>query len=126
MEDKTLKITHTVHGTYKVTAERIAEITQNARDALSGCGNPDVMDEAFMAAIEKLPNDATDDMILHTIFGECTAAIFGTVAVDEFPHRDSGLYIRLDKIEYEVTPPKKDPPAGAIPQIVHVGAKQVQ
>ena len=79
----------------------------------------------FKSAIDKLPADADDDLILRTIVGEVTSLIITEEVPAFYPPKDKGFKARISKVSYQETPEKLDPPSDAIPLVVHVGDRNV-
>lgn len=81
----------------------------------------DVAPPGFVAAMSKLPNDASRDLILRTLVGETTSAIIENEIPQFYPPERYGFNVRIAKVAYQETPEALDPPMDAVPQVVMPG-----
>lgn len=85
----------------------------------------DVAPPGFVAAIEKLPEDASREHILQTILGEVTALIIREDVPLGYPSERHGFSMRVGQVAYMQTPQKLPPPNDAVPQVVHPASSSI-
>lgn len=125
MSITTLKISYAVESIVKISEEGAAYLLKNYRMVRDGMWQPEDVAEGYRAAIDKLPNDATDEQILRTIVGEVTSLIITEEVPTFYPHEVFGIKARISKVAYQETPEKLDPPGDATPLVVHVGDRSI-
>lgn len=126
MSITTLKISYAVESIVKIHEEGAAYLLNNYRMFRDGTWEQqEDVAEGYKAAIDKLPNDATDEQILRTIVGEVTSLIITEEVPTFYPHEVFGIKARISKVAYQETPEKLDPPGDATPLVVHVGDRNV-
>jgi hypothetical protein len=122
---KTLKISYSVESVVTLDEKGQAFLLDLFRKIKGGVLSKADAPEGFVAAAEKLPSDAPDELILRTIVGEVTSLIIETEVPTFYPPADFGFRARISKVAYQETPEKLDPPANAVPQIVALGDRNV-
>ena len=125
MSIKTLKISYAVESVVQISEHGAAFLLKNYRQIRDGIVPRGDAADGYLNAIDKLPADADDDLILRTIVGEVTSLIITNEVPARYPHEDVGLKARISKVAYQETPEKLDPPSDAIPLVVHVGDRNV-
>ena len=125
MSIKTLKISYAVESVIQISEDGAAFLLKNYRQARDGIVPREDAAEGYLNAIDKLPADADDDLILRTIVGEVTSLIITEVVPPYYPPEDEGFKARISKVAYQETPEKLDPPSDATPLVVHVGDRNV-
>ena len=123
MSIKTLKISYAVESVVKIGEDSASNLLRNYRRIRDGIVLREDARDGYLNAIDKLPADADDDLILRTLVGEITSLII-THEVPEF-YPPEGIEARISKVAYQETPEKLDPPSDAIPLVVHVGDRNV-
>jgi len=89
----------------------------------SGLIDQDDAPEGFLAAITKLPNDASDDFIMRTIIGEVTALMLADALPVLYPGEKLGVTCRVHRVAYAEIAAKLPPPVDAVPLLVVPGNK---
>ena len=125
MSIKTLKISYAVESVLQLSGDGAASLLKNYRRIRDGIVPREAAPEGFRNAIDKLPADADDDLILRTIMGEVTSLIIADEVPSFYPREYMGFRARISKVAYQETPEKLDPPSDAIPLVVHVGDRNV-
>ncbi len=125
MSIKTLKISYAVESVIQISEDGAAFLLKNYRLIRDGIVPREAAPDGFLNAIDKLPADADDDLILRTIVGEVTGLIITDEVPAFYPPEDVGFKARISKVAYQETPEKLDPPSDAIPLVVHVGDRNV-
>lgn len=125
MSIKTLKISYAVESVIQISEDGAAFLLKNYRLIRDGIVPREAAPDGFLNAIDKLPADADDDLILRTIVGEVTSLIITDEVPAFYPPEDVGFKARISKVAYQETPEKLDPPSDAIPLVVHVGDRNV-
>jgi len=125
MSIKTLKISYAVESVIQISEDGAALLLKNYRLIRDGIVPREAAPDGFLNAIDKLPADADDDLILRTIVGEVTSLIITDEVPAFYPPEDVGFKARISKVAYQETPEKLDPPSDAIPLVVHVGDRNV-
>ena len=125
MSIKTLKISYAVESVVQISEHGAAFLLKNYRQIRDGIVPRGDAADGYLNAIDKLPADADDDLILRTIVGEVTSLIITEEVPAFYPTKDQGLKARISKVAYQETPEKLDPPSDAIPLVVHVGDRNV-
>ena len=125
MSIKTLKISYAVESVVQISEEGAAFLLKNYRKIRDGIVPRGAAPDGLVNAIDKLPADADDDLILRTIVGEVTSLIITNEVPAVYPPEDVGFKARISKVAYQETPEKLDPPSDAIPLVVHVGDRNV-
>lgn len=125
MSTKTMKISYAVESVIQISEGCAALLLNHYRRIRYGRVPSKYAPYGFLNAIDKLPADADDDLILRTIVGEVTSLIITNEVPACYPHEDSGLTARISKVAYQETPEKLDPPSDATPLVVHVGDRNV-
>ena len=125
MSNKTLKISYAVESVIQIREDGAARLLKNYREIRDGIVPRGAAPYGFLNAIDKLPVDADDDLILRTIVGEDTSLIITNKVPAFYPPEDVGFKARISKVAYQETPEKLDPPSDAIPLVVHVGDRNV-
>lgn len=125
MSIKTLKISYAVESVIQISEDGAAFLLNNYRLIRDGIVPREAAPDGFPNAIDKLPADADDDLILRTIVGEVTSLIITDEVPAFYPPEDFGLKARISKVAYQETPEKLDPPSDATPLVVHVGDRNV-
>ena len=122
---KTLKISYAVESVIQIREDGAARLLKNYRQIRYGIVPREAAPYGFLNAIDKLPADADDDLILRTIMGEVTSLIIADEVPAFYPREYMGFRARISKVAYQETPEKLDPPSDAIPLVVHVGDRSV-
>lgn len=125
MSIKTLKISYAVESVIQISEDGAAFLLKNYRLIRDGIVPREAAPDGFLNAIDKLPADADDDLILRTIVGEVTSLIITDEVPAFYPPEDVGFKARISKVAYQETPEKLDPPSDATPLVVHVGDRNV-
>ena len=125
MSIKTLKISYAVESVVQISEHGAAFLLKNYRQIRDGIVPREDAPDGFLNAIDQLPADADDDLILRTIVGEVTSLIITEEVPAFYPPKDQGFKARISKVAYQETPEKLDPPSDAIPLVVHVGDRNV-
>jgi hypothetical protein len=125
MSIKTLKISYAVESVIQISEDGAARLLKNYRRIRYGVVPREAAPYGFLNAIDKLPADADDDLILRTILGEVTSLIIADEVPAFYPREYMGFRARISKVAYQETPEKLDPPSDAIPLVVHVGDRNV-
>lgn len=125
MSIKTLKISYAVESVIQLSEDGAAFLLKNYRLIRDGIMSRESAPDGFLNAIDKLPADADDDLILRTIVGEVTSLIITEEVPALYPPEDDGFKARISKVAYQETPEKLDPPSDATPLVVHVGDRNV-
>ena len=125
MSIKTLKISYAVESVIQIREDGAARLLTNYRRIRDGIVLREAAPYGFLNAIDKLPADADDDLILRTIMGEVTSLIIADEVPAFYPREYMGFRARISKVAYQETPEKLDPPSDAIPLVVHVGDRNV-
>ena len=125
MSTKTLKISYAVESVIQISEEGAGFVLRNYKRIRDGLVPKEAAPEGLKSAIAKLPNDASDDLIIRTIVGEVTSLIITEEVPACYPPEDVGFKARISKVAYQETPEKLDPPGDAIPLVVHVGDRNV-
>ena len=125
MSIKTMKISYAVESVIQISEDGAALLLKNYRSIRIGVVPREAAPSGFLNAIDKLPADADDDLILRTIVGEVTSLIITYEVPAFYPPEDVGFKARISKVAYQETPEKLDPPSDAIPLVVHVGDRNV-
>ena len=125
MSIKTMKISYAVESVIQISEDGAAPMLRNYRLLRDGIVPREAAPEGYRNAIDKLPADADDDLVLRTILGEVTSLIITDEVPAFYPPEDMGLKARISKVSYQETPEKLDPPSDAIPLVVHVGDRTV-
>lgn len=125
MSITTLKISYAVESVVELSEEGAAFLLREYKLIRSGNVPEEAAPEGFKAAIDKLPDDASDEQILRTIVGEVTSLIITDEVPRFYPPEDDGFEARISKVAYQETPEKLDPPSDATPLVVHVGDRNV-
>ncbi len=125
MSIKTLKISYAVESVIQISEDGAAFLLKNYRLIRDGIVPREAAPDGFLNAIDKLPADADDDLILRTIVGEVTGLIITDEVPAFYPPEDVGFKARISKVAYQETPEKLDPPSDATPLVVHVGDRNV-
>ena len=125
MSIKTLKISYAVESVIQIREDGAARLLKNYRQIRDGIVPREAAPYGFLNAIDKLPADADDDLILRTIMGEVTSLIIADEVPSFYPREYRGFRARISKVAYQETPEKLDPPSDAIPLVVHVGDRNV-
>ena len=125
MSIKTLKISYAVESVVQISEDGAAYLLKNYHRVRDGIVPREAAPDGFLNAIDKLPADADDDLILRTILGEITSLIITEEVPAFYPPKDQGFKARISKVAYQETPEKLDPPSDAIPLVVHVGDRNV-
>ena len=125
MSIKTMKISYAVESVIQISEDGAALLLKNYRSIRIGVVPREAAPSGFLNAIDKLPADADDDLILRTIVGEVTSLIITDEVPAFYPPEDVGFKARISKVAYQETPEKLDPPSDAIPLVVHVGDRNV-
>lgn len=125
MSIKTLKISYAVESVIQLSEDGAALLLKNYRQIRDGTVPREDAPDGFLNAIDKLPADADDDLILRTVVGEVTSLIIRDEIPACYPPEDKGFKARISKVAYQETPEKLDPPSDAIPLVVHVGDRNV-
>ena len=125
MSIKTLKISYAVESVIQISEDGAARLLKNYRQIRDGIVPREAAPYGFLNAIDKLPADADDDLILRTILGEVTSLIIADEVPAFYPSEYRGFRARISKVAYQETPEKLDPPSDAIPLVVHVGDRNV-
>lgn len=125
MSIKTLKISYAVESVIQISEDGAAFLLKNYRLIRDGIVPREAAPDGFLNAIDKLPADADDDLILRTIVGEVTSLIITNEVPAFYPPEDVGFKARISKVAYQETPEKLDPPSDVIPLVVHVGDRNV-
>ena len=125
MSIKTLKISYAVESVIQISEHAAAFLLKNYRRIRDGIVPREAAPDGFLNAIDKLPADADDDLILRTIMGEVTSLIIADEVPAFYPREYMGFRARISKVAYQETPEKLDPPSDAIPLVVHVGDRNV-
>ena len=125
MSTKTLKISYAVESVIQIREDGAARLLTNYRRIRDGIVPREAAPYGFLNAIDKLPADADDDLILRTIMGEVTSLIIADEVPAFYPREYMGFRARISKVAYQETPEKLDPPSDAIPLVVHVGDRNV-
>ena len=101
----------------------VTELTDKGRASLLRTyeqvrANPRESDlEGYVAAVSKLPHDADEDLILHTVFGEVMALILRDTLESSMP--DAQYWVtRLCGVEYQETVPALAPPEDVRPVVI--------
>jgi len=126
MSIKTLKISYAVESVVQISEDVAAFLLENYRRTRDGIVPRETAPDGVLNAIDKLPADADDDLILRTIVGEVTSLIIRDDVPAFYPPEDVGFKTRISKVAYQETPEKLDPPSDAIPLVVHVGDRDVR
>ena len=125
MSTQTLKISYAVESVVQISEEGVAYLLKNYQRVRDGIVPSEAAPDGFLNALDKLPNDASDEQILRTIVGEVTSLIITEEVPAFYPPEDVGFKARISKVAYQETPEKLDPPADATPLVVHVGDRNV-
>lgn len=125
MSIKTLKISYAVESVIQISEVGAALLLKNYRSIRDGIVPRGDAADGYTNAIDKLPADADDDLIMRTIVGEVTSLIITNEVPAFYPTEDQGFKARISKVAYQETPEKLDPPSDAIPLVVHVGDRNV-
>lgn len=125
MSITTLKISYAVESVVELSEEGAAFLLREYKLIRYGHVPEEAAPEGFKAAIDKLPDDATDEQILRTIVGEVTSLIITNEVPMFYPPEDDGFEARISKVAYQETPKKLDPPNYVTPLVVHVGDRNV-
>ena len=125
MSIKTLKISYAVESVIQIREDGAARLLKNYRQIRDGIVPREYAADGYLDAIDKLPADADDDLILRTIVGEVTSLIITHEVPAFYPFEEEGFKARISKVAYQETPEKLDPPSDAIPLVVHVGDRNV-
>ena len=125
MSIKTMKISYAVESVIQISEDGAAPMLRNYRLLRDGIVPREAAPEGYRNAIDKLPADADDDLVLRTILGEVTSLIIRDEVPAFYPPEDEGFKARISKVSYQETPEKLDPPSDAIPLVVHVGDRTV-
>ena len=125
MSIKTMKISYAVESVIQISEDGAAPMLRNYRMLCDGIVPREAVPEGYRNAIDKLPADADDDLILRTIVGEVTSLIIRDEVPAFYPPEDEGVKARISKVSYQETPEKLDHPSDAIPLVVHVGDRNV-
>ena len=125
MSIKTLKISYAVESVIQISEDGAARLLKNYRQIRDGIVPREAAPYGFLNAIDKLPADADDDLILRTIMGEVTSLIIADEVPAFYPREYRGFRARISKVAYQETPEKLDPPSDAIPLVVQVGDRNV-
>ena len=125
MSIKTLKISYAVESVIQISEDGAAFLLKNYRQIRDGIVPREAAHDGYLNAIDKLPADADDDLILRTTVGEITSLIITAEVPAFYPPKDNGFKARISKVAYQETPEKLDPPSDATPLIVHVGNHNV-
>ena len=125
MSIKTLKISYAVESVIQIREDGAARLLKNYRQIRDGIVPREAAPYGFLNAIDKLPADADDDLILRTIMGEVTSLIIADEVPAFYPREYMGFRARISKVAYQETPEKLDPPSDAIPLVVQVGDRNV-
>ena len=125
MSIKTLKISYAVESVIQISEHGAAFLLKDYRQIRDGIVPREDAPDGYLNAIDKLPADADDDLIMRTIVGEVTSLIITNEVPAFYPSGDVGLKARISKVAYQETPEKLDPPSDAIPLVVHVGDRNV-
>lgn len=125
MSIKTLKISYAVESVIQISEDGAAYLLKTYRPIRDGIVPREAAPDGFLNAIDKLSDDADDDLILRTIVGEVTSLIITEEVPACYPPDDKGIKARISKVAYQETPEKLDPPSDAIPLVVHVGDRNV-
>ena len=125
MSIKTLKISYAVESVIQISEDGAALLLKNYRRIRDGIVPREAAPYGFLNAIDKLPADADDDLILRTIMGEVTSLIIAHEVPAFYPREYRGFRARISKVAYQETHEKLDPPSDAIPLVVHVGDRNV-
>jgi hypothetical protein len=115
-----LKITFVVESKLTLNEEGENHLLDLFARVKSGEIPRDAAPLGFLAAIEKLPNDAAREYILRTIISEVTGLIIQHDLPRFFPGERHGIGVRFSKVAYQETPEPLDPPADAVPQVITV------
>ena len=125
MNITTLKISYAVESVVQISEEGAALLLKNYRRIRDGIVPREDAPDGVQAAIDKLPADADDDLILRTIVGEVTSLIITDEVPAFYPPEGEGFKARISKVAYQETPEKLDPPSDVTPLVVHVGDRNV-
>ena len=125
MSIKTLKISYAVESVIQISEHAAALLLKNYRQIRDGIVPRGDAPDGYLNAIDKLPADADDDLIMRTIVGEVTSLIIMEEVPASYPPEEQGFKARISKVAYQETPEKLDPPSDAIPLVVHVGDRNV-
>ena len=125
MSIKTLEISYAVESVIQISEDGAALLLKNYRSIRIGVVPREAAPSGFLNAIDKLPADADDDLILRTIVGEVTSLIITDEVPAFYPPEYVGFRARISKVAYQETPEKLDPPSDAIPLVVQVGDRNV-
>ena len=125
MSIKTMKISYAVESVIQISEDGAAFLLRQHRRIRDGIVPREDAHDGYLNAIDKLPADADDDLILRTILGEVTSLIITEEVPACYPPEDAGFKARISKVAYQETPEKLDPPSDATPLVVHVGDRNV-
>ena len=125
MSIKTMKISYAVESVIQISEQGAAFLLENYRQIRDGIVPREAAPDGFLNALDKLPADADDDLIVRTILGEITSLIITEEVTAFYPPESMGFKARISKVAYQETPEKLDPPSDAIPLVVHVGDRNV-
>lgn len=125
MSIKTLKISYAVESVIQISEDGAAFLLKNYRLIRDGIVPREAAPDGFLNAIDKLPADADDDLILRTIVGEVTSLIITNEVPAFYPPEDGDFKARISKVAYQETPEKLDPPSDAVPVVVALGDRNV-
>lgn len=122
-----IKLTVQTNFTYDIEDARVQalvkEIAEDRRLLKEGKITVRDLPPDYYAILEKVPADAQVEELVRTTLGEITClamASAGTVVADSGP----GIFCVSQRSQYQETPEKLDPPADAVPQVVHKGDRK--
>jgi len=124
-DETELKVSYSVESVVKLTEVGVDHLIDVFARVKSGEIPSDVAPPGFLAAVDKLPIDASKDLILRTIIGEVTSGIVESEIPRFYPSGKYGFEVRIAKVAYQETPEKLDPPLDAVPQVLTPGNRSI-
>lgn len=118
-----IKMSYSMRSVVKLTDEAVSHLIDVFARIKSGEIPNDAAPPGFVAAIEKLQDHASTDLILSTIIGEVTGIILIENMPRFYPRPELGFDVQINSVEYQETPPVLAPPAEVTPLVVHTGTR---
>lgn len=122
-----IKLTVQTNFTYDIEDARVQEmekeIAEDRRLLKEGKIKVRDLPPEYYAILEKVPADAQVEELVRTVLGELTCLVMASAGA-EVAGRDPGVFCVSQRSQYQETPEKLDPPADAVPQVVHKGDRK--
>ena len=119
----TVRMSYNVRSVVALTDAAVSHLLDVFARIKSGEIPQDAAPPGFVAAIDKLPEHASTDLILSTIIGEVSGIILIENMPRFYPRPEFGFDVQFSSVEYQETPPVLAPPAEVTPLVVHTGTR---